>query len=209
MQAWVGGEGTANVWSIYSGLTWAPLGSIDDRGLRVRLSGGSGQYHYTTTITGSRTTVRGSTSFGDVLAGYQTALGPLTIKLFGGGTLDAHVLTPFDPANPIDSRLVGAKGVFEAWLNMAERDWISLDLSWATAHDAYYSRLRLGHRLTPVLSVGVEAGAYGNQASDNGRAGGFMRYEWAAGDVSASGGVSGDIAKPATPYATLAYTSKF
>ena len=59
------------------------------------------------------------------------------------------------------------------------------------------------------LSLGLEAGAFGNLASRDGRAGGFIRYEWASGEVSASGGVTGDIARPRTPYATVMYLTRF
>ena len=209
METWVGGEATANVWSLYSGLTWAPLGSIREDGLRVRLAGGAGRYNYNAVIDGERTKVLGASSFGDLLVGYHVSNGPLTVKAFAGASFDGHLLTPFDPANPVSNRMIGAKAVLEAWLNIGDADWAALDLSWSSAHDSYFSRLRLGHRLGPSLSIGPEGGAYGNRASNNGRAGGFVRYEWDGGEVSASGGVTGDIAKPATPYATLVYLSRF
>ena len=208
-EAWVGAEATASVWSIYSGLTWAPLGSVREDGWRVRLVSGVGQYHYTGQIDGARHRVNGAVAFGDVLAGYHLGLGPLTLKMFVGGSFDGHQLTPSDPRNPVADRMIGVKAVLEAWLNLGTADWASLDLSWSTAHDSYFSRLRLGHRVAPAVSLGIEGGAYGNQASQNGRAGGFVRYEWDSGEVSVSGGVTGDIAKPNTPYATVVYVSRF
>jgi hypothetical protein len=208
-QSWVGAEGTANVWSIYSGTTWAPFGTIDESGWRVRIAGGYGQYKYHARIDGVRETVYGVASFGDLLAGYQMGLGDLTLKVFAGASFDFHLLTPFDPGNPVSDRVTGAKGAVEAWLNLGQNQWASFDLSYATAHASYYSRMRLGHRLAPSLSLGIEGGAFGNLSSDNGRAGGFVRYEWTGGEISMSGGVTGDIAKPSTPYATLVYLSKF
>ena len=207
--AWTGAEGTPNVWSIYSGMTYAPFGAINEDGWRIRMVGGYGQYRYKATIDGERLTVTGQASFGDLLAGYHASFGKLTVKAFAGVSYDGHLLLPFDPANPVADRMLGAKGVLEAWFNFTPADWASLDLSYSTAHSSYYSRLRLGHRIVDDLSVGIEGGAYGNDASNNGRAGGFVRYAWDGGEVSASGGVSGDIARPTTPYATLVYLSRF
>ena len=80
-------------------------------------------------------------------------------------------------------------------------------------------RGRLGWRLLPTLSIGIEAGAAGNIECDIARAGGFLRYEWAAGEVSASAGWSNDklldgtpvagLAEASTPYASLAWLTKF
>jgi len=92
-------------------------------------------------------------------------------------------------------------------------------LSWGTIHDTYGGRGRLGWRLLPTLSIGIEAGAAGNIECDIARAGGFLRYEWAAGEVSASAGWSNDklldgtpvagLAEASTPYASLAWLTKF
>ena len=66
-----------------------------------------------------------------------------------------------------------------------------MDLSWSTLHDIYGARARLGWRLWPQLSVGVEGGATGSWDYDTARVGGFVRYEWATGELSVSGGVYG------------------
>ena len=208
-ESWLGVEATPDVWSVYSGVTWAPAGSVREDGVRVRVASGVGAYRYRTFIDGVRYRIYGVTGFGDVLGGYQAALGALTIKAFAGVTYDGHALRPDDPSNAVDDGKIGGKAVLETWLNLGPGDWVSLDLSGASAHQTYYSRLRLGHRLTPQLSVGLEGGAFGNEKTDNGRGGGFIRYEWDKGEISASGGVTGDIAKPTTPYATLLYLSRF
>lgn len=208
-ESWIGAEATPNVWSLYSGVTWAPAGSVREEGWRLRIASGIGAYRYRTFIDGTRYRIYGVTGFGDALGGYHASLGALTVKAFAGVTYDGHALRPDDPANPVDDGKVGGKAVLETWLNLGPADWVSLDLSAASAHQAYYSRLRIGHRLIPQLSVGLEGGAFGNEKTDNGRGGGFIRYEWDRGELSASGGLTGDIAKPTTPYATLVYLSRF
>ena len=209
LETWLGAEATPNVWSIYTGATWAPFGSVREDGWRVRLASGVGVYRYRTLIEGERFRIYGVTGFADVLAGYQATLGALTVKAFAGANMDGHALRPDDPGNPVDDGKIGGKVVLETWLNLGASDWMALDLSAASAHQTYYSRLRVGHRLVPQLSVGLEGGAFGNEKSDYGRGGGFVRYEWERGEISASGGVTGDIARPTTPYATVTYLSRF
>jgi Cellulose biosynthesis protein BcsS len=110
--------------------------------------------------------------------------------------------------------------VLESWLDIDERVWSSLDLSWASLYDSYSARGRLGWRLTPGLSAGLEAGASGNVEGDIARLGAFVRYEWAGGELVASGGIANDallenVGNPAAaadasgPYATLSWLMRF
>jgi hypothetical protein len=84
----------------------------------------------------------------------------------------------------------------------------------------YTSRIRLGWKLWPELSVGFEGGAGGPLAPtlpttwQNGmaRAGAFLRYEWASGEVSISGGLSsaGDARHGHTdPFGTVSVLTRF
>jgi len=171
--------------------------------------GGYGAYRYRKAIDGQHVQVNGAASFADLLAGYQMGLGAMTLKAYAGATFDGHALEPFDPGNPVNGRATGAKGVVEAWFNLTPAAWAQVDAAYGTAHSAYFSRLRLGYRLNQGLSLGVEGGALGNSASDSGRGGGFARYEWLGGEMSVSGGVSGDIERPRNPYATVMYLMKF
>ena len=209
LETWTGGEATRHSWAAWSGATWSPFGMLDRDGWRVRLSGGGGRYTYDTTIDRTPQSIYGTSAFADLLVGYQMGLGDMTLKVFGGATFDGHLLTPFDGANPVDGGATGAKAVAEAWINWTPSLWTQVDLAYATAHDSYSSRIRAGYRLTRSLSVGAEAGAFGNMASDNLRGGGFVRYEWLDGEISASAGVSGDIAADRNPYASLVYLKRF
>jgi len=205
IETWVGASATANDWSLYSGATYAPFGSLRQDGWRVRASGGYGQYRYEHNLQ----TIHGQTSFADALIGYQTALGPVTLKAFAGASADLHGLTPFDPDNSVSGDAIGWKVALETWLNFTASEWGALDLAYTSAHETYSARLRLGHRLLPELSVGMEAGAQGNAEYDGGRLGAFVRYEWAAGEASLAAGVSGDIAAPTNPYMTAGWMMRF
>lgn len=229
-EVWAGADVTANTWLAFSGTTLAPFGDIHDNGLRLRFVGGYGRYAYTGlraakggTAPATLQAFDAETTFADVLVGYLWRLDPLIVKGFVGVAGIDHAITPFDPENVVQDLDWGFKGVIELWLNIGDFAWGSLDLSFAEAHRTYAARSRLGYRVVPTLSVGVEAGFNGNAVGDgafldsrhdgidyqNGRVGGFIRYEWYGGEISGAVGISGDIADPSTPYATLNWITQF
>jgi len=206
-ELWAGTDVTAHAWSVFAGSTYAPFGSIREDGWRLRVTTAYGRYHYNGyERIGSRLTaktIQGEVSFTDVLAGYQLKLGALTLKAFAGGAFDLHRIDTLDTSYEAAGGARGARAALESWLDLGSMGYAQLDGSFTSAHNTYASRLRLGYRLLPELSAGLEAGALGNVEHGSGRGGGFLRYEWAWGEASAAGGVSGDIARPTNPYATL------
>jgi hypothetical protein len=85
-ELWSGAQGYRQVWSIYSGVSTAPFGSIQEDGLRIRVIGGYGADSYSGSPPAGgpgQVTYKGTTSFADALVGYHRQLGPLTLKLFG------------------------------------------------------------------------------------------------------------------------------
>jgi hypothetical protein len=208
-EVWVGAEVARRAWSVYSGLTWAPLGSISADGLRFRASGGSGAYRYDGSIGGVPTSIYGTPAFADLLVGYQMGFGALTLKAFVGASFDAHELEPYDKANALAGSSTGVKGALEGWLNVTPEAWAAVDLAATTAHSNYSTRLRLGYRVLQGLSLGVEAGAFGHVEGNFGRVGALVRYDWAGGEISVSGGVTGNLDRPSTPYVAIMYLAKF
>lgn len=212
-ETWVGAEATAAWWSFYSGVTFAPFGSIAEDGWRARVTGGYGRYRYS----GNRTyegrpehvAFRGTSSFADALVGYQWTLGPVILKAFAGAAADAHTIDPFDPDSDVQGLAWGPKLALDAWWSISPRWWSALDASWTSAHDQYGARLRLGYRIWPELSVGIEAGALGNSGYHAGKLGALVRYELTAGEISLSAGVTGDYAKPDTFYGSAVWLLKY
>jgi hypothetical protein len=212
-EVWTGAEVFHEVWSLYAGATYAPFGSVRTDGFRVRAVAGYGASTYTSPRwTGATTQAlefHGSTSFADLLAGYHKQLGPLTIKFLAGLTVaDQNVNDPEADAGTH----IGAKAVLETWWNITGRAWTSVDLSWTTLHDIYGARARVGWRLWPAFSVGVEGGATGNWDYETTRVGGFVRYEWASGEASLSGGLASDGSGWVDvhgPFATLNVLTRF
>jgi hypothetical protein len=223
VELYSGAEAFRHAWSLYTGATWAPFGSILEDGLRLRAAGGYGAYTYSGARAFGPTShivdFDGEAGFAEVLIGYHKQLGPLCLKLYGGVTLSQHRITPDDPETAIRGQGLGGKAVLESWWDMTDRAWTSLDLSWASLYDSYAARARLGWRLTPALSAGLEAGAGGNAETDIARVGAFVRYEWAGGELAASGGIANDallqgvsnpgLADASAPYATLSWLMRF
>lgn len=229
---WAGADVTENTELFYSGATLSPFGHIHDDGLRIRFTVGFGQYDYT----GLRAIPAGPchpafgcrpenrrfnfdaiTQYAEVLVGYLKRFGELTAKVFIGATYSNHSIVPVDPANRVQGADWGVKGGVELWINLGETAWTSLDAHYTTAHNTYAARSRFGYRIVPTLSLGPELGINGHiQSHDNsdlvytrGRGGLFARYEWAGGEVSASGGLSADIDEQTTPYVTVNWITRY
>lgn len=222
-ELWAGAQALAHAWSVYSGLTAAPFSSIQHDGVRLRVVTGYGAYAYSGSRAagvGSKTvTFKGEAPFADLLVGYHTQLGPLTLKAFAGVALAEYRMVPDDPETAIRGAGAGGKLALETWWTLSDRAWSSVDVSWVSLHASYAARARLGWRLSPVLSAGLEAGAAGNEECDIVRAAGFLRYEWAGGEVSASGGLSNDkllrgsegadLERSSEPFVTLSWLTRF
>lgn len=219
-ETWIGVDATQHTWLAFSGVTLSPFSHIHEDGIRFRFSSGYGQYNYSgfrhTFVAGRRVSrdpvdveFDATTQFAEVLAGYLKRFGPLTAKAFVGVAYIDHAIRPFDTDNDVQSAEWGPKVGLEFWLNLGETAWTSLDGQWTSAHNTFSIRSRYGYRILPTVSVGPEAGINGNNEHINGRAGLFARYEWAGGEISASAGVSGDIAEPANPYGTVNVMRRF
>jgi hypothetical protein len=207
-----------DAWSVYSSMTVAPFGALTQDGLRLRTTGGYGAFQYTAVRPsggGRPIKFQGSVSFGDLLVGYHQQMGALTLKLCAGAMAARYVIDPFDPEAHVQGAGVGGKAALETWWTISEQAWASLNLSYGSLHQTYAGRLRLGWRLMPVLSAGVAVAADGNTDGDSGRVGGFLRYEWADGEISASAGMLTDwagIEKIDTrggAYATVSWLNRF
>jgi Cellulose biosynthesis protein BcsS len=200
---WSGVEQFGRTLSVYSGATIAVGGSVlRESGWRMRSISGHGRSSYPGVkwIAGHAypVTVHAQNNFSDLLAGYQwgeaTRFGHLTIKVFGGLTIESQRASP---SNAVAARGLkyGGKGAVETWLDLSDRTWLSVDASVGSARRTIASRARYGWRVIPGLSIGPEAGVGGNEGEAADRAGAFARFEWGAsdwwsGEVSAAGGLS-------------------
>ncbi len=222
LEFWTGAQSLPHIWSLYAGAT-AAFGRVQDDGVRLRVVGGYGAYSYSgpraVGLTSEVVKFHGTSTFTDLLVGYHKQLGPLTVKVFAGLMETDNRLNPDDPETTIRGAGFGGKVALETWWSISDRAWSSVDASWGSLRDTYAARARLGWRFLPALSAGLEAGAVGNVECDIARVGGFLRYEWASGEVSLSGGASNDkllegigdaaAAKSSVPFATFSWLTRF
>jgi Cellulose biosynthesis protein BcsS len=162
----------------------------------VRAVGSLGAYDYRGNLFGDgadlATTFDGRDGFAAALIGYQFRARSLILKLFAGVEAEDQRITPRDPSNPVQGRALGLRLQAEGWLDLSPSSFISLDASYGTAFEAYWSLARIGYRLGPNMAVGLEGGALGNEAYDAGRGGGFVRLNLRGVELTVSGGATGN-----------------
>jgi hypothetical protein len=204
-EIWIGVDAGPANWLAYTGGTYAPWGDIHGDGFRVRSTTGYGKYSY---YFNTKTKVDVDKMYADVLLGYQQRFGELTAKAFlGWALLDQTFQAPSQGFN--GRRVVnGAKGALELWLNLGDRAWTSLDLAYADTRATWSVRSRAGYRILPTISLGIEAAFNRTDLTGeieiskkfsiegNNRMGGFARYEWFGGEISAAVGLAGDWIDP-------------
>lgn len=221
-ETWIGGDASPHVWLLYSGTTIAPFGDLWSDGVRLRLVSGYGRYD----VRYGRTDYDVSTYFTDALAGYQMRFANLTAKAFAGVTYVGVDAVSRSKTRGLSDPELGAKLALELWLDIGDHSWASLDASAATAHDSFSLRARYGYRVSSPFSIGPEfiingndlwmdrrsgeaPGAFERAVHNDARFGGFARFHWTGGEVAVSGGVSGDIDRPAVPYATISASIQY
>jgi len=192
----MGAQIAARSWSIYSGTTVVPFGSVQDDGWRIRIVGGYGQYRYegARIVSNVQQAVQydGRQGFGEFLIGYQWRRGPLTLKGFIGAGAVGHVISPLDPDSPMTGTHTGVAGALEAWYNLTDTVWLSANLGASSVFDTAKADLRLGYRLTPKFDLGIEGAVshyphYGTQ-----RIGAFAQHRWGRAELRASAGLNQD-----------------
>lgn len=235
-QAWTGADVHSNGWLMYAGATVSPYSDIYSDGLRLRATTGYGGYGWegkpdADHPLSAQPKGNATTDYADLLVGYYKQMGPATVKAFVGVAMIEHHLGDIncrdnnicDPET-VRSELVhgsdwGPKASFEIWLNIGSDAFASFDASYTTAHETFSSHTRLGYRVLPNISAGLEAAVNSNarnnflgQNSADYRGGAFVRYEWSTGEVAASAGfTTGDIGNVSenSLYGTLNWATHF
>jgi hypothetical protein len=227
-EAWAGVDAANAGWSVYGGVTAAPFSDVRSDGFRVRSSAGHSRYSYGRAyfdpfrrqLVWAKFDGRATST--DVLLGYQQSFGPVIVKLFAGLASEQHTILPgknttlaFDADNTVQGDKIGAKLVLETWTRLGDWGFVQADMNWSQPFDTYGGRLRLGYRLDPNWSAGLEAAAHarpldqGRPLNLGARTGAFLRFEWTNGEVSLSSGVDGNRDEVDGIYGSLNATFRF
>lgn len=213
-EIWSGAQVTDNSWYASSGLIYAFGGDVLADGLRVRAETGGGTYSYTGRQPGQPIDTpdvlfQGTATEGEIAAGYQQRFGPMIARAFLGASYVDHEIRPKDVFNEVSGTAFGAVGRADLWWDIDARAWASAGASYDTAFSTYSAYASAGYRVLPELSLGLEAGAFGNATLDAGRIGALLRWDTGYGEMSAAAGVSGDYADPTTPYGRIDWLVRF
>ena len=141
-------------------------------GFRLRAVGAYGRYHYGGTLPGDDgevpVTFDGEDAFLSALVGYQFRPGRLIVKLFAGIEAEDQHIVPHDPHNSVQGR-EWASGCRPRPGSTSRPAFFSPPTpAYGTAFQEYCSLARLGLRVRPRLSLGLEGGALGNEEYDQG-----------------------------------------
>jgi hypothetical protein len=189
-------EASNNAVSGYLGAGYAFGKGLYERGWRVRAVGSLGSYDYRGTLfdgdAGVGTNFDGNASYGAALVGYQVRAESVIVKLFAGVEAENQRISPHDPDNSVQGSAVGLKFVAESWADLSPLWFLSADAAYGTAFQQYWSLVRIGRRVGPLLSLGLEGGALGNEEYNAGRGGGFVRAKLRAVEITLSGGFTGN-----------------
>jgi hypothetical protein len=195
-EMFTGFEASDNYTSGYVGGGYAFGKGLYAPGLRLRAVGAYGRYNYDGALfDGSdyrATTFDGQVGFAAALVGYQFCPGAVTVKLFAGIEAEDQHIAPRDPKNSVQGTEIGLRLLAETWYDIAARWYASADAAYGSAFQEYFSLARIGFRVRPRLSLGLEGGALGNEEYDAGRGGGFLRVNLRQLEVTLSGGFTGN-----------------
>jgi hypothetical protein len=180
----------------YVGAGYAFGKGLYESGWRLRAVGALGRYHYDSSLLNRGidvpTEFDGEVSYGAALIGYQLRRQSLFLKFFAGVEAEDQHIVPRDPNNAVQGSEVGLKLQAESWLDYSPRIFYSLDASYGTAFQEYWTLARAGYRVSPRFSLGIEGGALGNEEYDAGRGGGFTRIYFRKVEITLSGGFTGN-----------------
>jgi hypothetical protein len=126
-----------------------------------------------------------------IAPGYQLTLGALILRGYLGLAYENETILPDDPTRSIPAESWGAQGWIDAWLQLSENNWLSVDGSYYTGSQSYSAALKLGHVPFSWLSLGPEVAGYGDPEGVSARAGAFVRFDSGQVETTLSGGVSG------------------
>jgi hypothetical protein len=188
--------------------TIAPFTSLEESGMRLRLAGLAGSYVYTSTtpivvaLTGGR--VRGVEEQGSILGGYEVVSPKAKVAAYIGAELTNNSLSPTDPNNKVRGTRGGFKIGGEFYLTPTAGTMMSGVVTYATNHNAYYGRFKVGMAVADQLYVGPEVMALGDDFFSQYRIGAHASgIRLGAAQFGLSGGYLHDRVRGAGAYGIL------
>lgn len=220
LEQFSGVDATENQIGFYSGGVSGLLGDyINLPNLKLRTAHGRGYYRYRSSRKVGdeyvETDFHGESKFYEVMVGYEFRIGEAIFKVYSGVISETNHIDPRDPQNTLEGTEVGAKFLLESWYEFQSNHWLSSYASYSTGSEYYVAHSRYGIPLMSglpfigAIDVGIEAGLFGNKEFDALRFGAFSRLKTDIGEITFSGGISGDYDQPDAVYGTFQLFRKF
>ncbi len=170
-EVWSGADVTKDSVYGYGGAVFALGGNLSRDGWLFRVSGGGGHYDYNRAVGLGQ-----GVDFwnGDLMVGYQTFLGQTRLTGYLGAYLQDD--NNPDPAATVTGTKAGFKVQGEIYAPFGGNWYLSALGSYATAWNTYLVQAKLGYQVTPLISIGPEAMAIGNDRFGQDRVGGFIAF---------------------------------
>ena len=181
---------SAQPYSVYGylGGVAAVNGNLSLDGFLARLSVGVGGYSYQT-LPGVRQSV--SQQMSDAMMGYHVLLDKTRLTAFAGVELQ-NFSNP-DITAAIRGASLGAKGQLEIYSEISNRLFGFAFGSLSSNYRSYYTKAKVGYRITEDISFGPEGMAQGNTEFDQASVGGALGFKLLRADWYLSGGYLWDV----------------
>jgi hypothetical protein len=195
----------------YAAVTFSPFGFLEQSGFRVRVAGLAGHYSY---ILEGPPDIRnnGNTVQGDLLVGYEFVRENFSIAGYIGANVQDHVLSAFDPLNPVVGTEWGFKAALDIYANPTPNTLVTLNANYSTAFDTYYAKTKFGWAFGPSPDVffGPEVTFLGNERFDQWRVGAHITgVKFGKLSIGVAGGYLHDREEGSGAYGTVDASVRF
>jgi hypothetical protein len=184
--------------------TIAPFAPLSQSGLRLRIGGFGGGYAYASAEQGATRTIDGAFQQGAAMVGYEWVSQHAEIAGYIGAEIAHNGITPNDPSNTVKGTRGGARIGAEFYANPTDDTMMSGVASYASDHNAYYARGKLGVAIFDKVFLGPEALALGDDFFHQWRLGAHVSgLQLGAAQFGVSGGYLRDQVRGSGAYGII------
>jgi hypothetical protein len=186
---------------LWSGRVSAPLGWLDENGVRLRLFAGQGIYRYKpASFLGGWNA--GAIETGELLVGYRIGSDSTALTAYVGGHFEYHYLLFADPANVSPGARYGPKVLVEIYSRFRQGIVVTVAASASAVHRSFSLRSTFAFQLG-ISQIGAEGAIFGNQRYTEVRAGLLARIPLGRIEIALTGGLLSNSGSRDGFYSTL------
>lgn len=197
----------------WTGVTYAPHGTLLEDGWRVRFMGGAGRYSYRTSIVPGGINDANIYS-AELLAGYRKTFDNIFgrkvyVGVFAGVNYEDQILVFADPFNRAQGSEAGIKATIEFYSRIAQNYIVTAFATASTVHNKYHAKTTLLYELNEMWAFGGEVATMGDARYFEHRAGLAGSFTWQRKIFVLSAGSLDNSGRGSGLYTTLSIYSPF